>query len=157
LDYLADVSSVGLPSWSGVISDALVNKFANNIIGAGYIDIEKQFKPELIKRYENLSSFNASKCNMVEDCPVYYRALFNLKPTLSIIGNVSKSTGILMLNGENDSITPVQQAFLLQQRLTELNHPDHTLITYPNLSFVSVGDSKWTNTAVCFSRYLLMV
>ena len=38
-----------------------------------------------------------------------------------------------MLNGENDSQTPVQQAFLLQQRLTEVNHPDHTLITYPNL------------------------
>jgi hypothetical protein len=42
-----------------VISDALVNKFANNIIGAGYIDIEKQFKPELIKRYENPSSFKS--------------------------------------------------------------------------------------------------
>ena len=70
---------------------------------------------------------------MVEYCPVYYRALFSLLPTLSIIGNVSKSTGILLLNGENDSWTPVQQAFLLQQRLTEINHPDHTLITYPNL------------------------
>ena len=120
-----------------VISDALVNKFANNIIGAGYIDIEKQFKPELIKRYENLSSFNTSICNMVEDCPVYYRALFNLKPTLSIIGNVS------MLDGENDSITPVQQAFLLQQRLTEVNHPDHTLITYPNLGNQFYPSSQW--------------
>jgi hypothetical protein len=29
--------------------------------------------------------------------------------------------------------TPVQQAFLLQQRLTDVNHPDHTLITYPGL------------------------
>ena len=41
---------------------------------------------------------------------------------------MSQTTGILMLNGENDSQTPVQQAFLLQQRLTEVNHPDHTLI-----------------------------
>jgi uncharacterized protein len=32
--------------------------------------------------------------------------------------------------GENDV---VEQAFLLQQRLAEINHPDHTLITYPNL------------------------
>ena len=56
-----------------------------------------------------------------------------MTPNLSIIGNVSKSTGILILNGENDSQTPVQQAFLLQQRLTDVNHPDHTLITYPNL------------------------
>ena len=28
----------------------------------------------------------------------------------------AKSTGIIILNGENDSQTPVQQAFLLQQR-----------------------------------------
>ena len=45
--------------------------------------------------------------------------LSNMIPNLSIIGNVSKSTGILILNGENDSQTPVQQAFLLQQKLTE--------------------------------------
>src|SRR5437667_7856228 len=43
---------------------------------------------------------------------------------ISIIGNVSSSTGILILNGENDTQTPVQQALLLQQRLTELTHCD---------------------------------
>ena len=69
---------------------------------------------------------------------------FNLKPNLSIIGNVSKSTGILMLNEENDSRTPVQQAFLLQQRLTEVNHPDHTLITYPNLGHLFYSSSQWS-------------
>jgi uncharacterized protein len=90
-----------------VISNALVNEFANNTIGAGYISIDKQIKPLLMKRYENLSSFNLSKCNMLENCPVWYRSEFSLIPTLSIIGNVSKSTGILMLNGENDSLTPV--------------------------------------------------
>jgi uncharacterized protein len=108
---------------TNVISNALVTKFANNTIGAGYIGIDKQLKPLLINRDENLSFFNLSKCNMVEECPVWYRSLFSLIPTLSIIGNVSKSTGILMLNGENDSLTPVQQAFLLQQRLTAVNHP----------------------------------
>jgi uncharacterized protein len=50
-----------------------------------------------------------------------------------MIGNVSSTTGILRLQGENDTNTPVQQAFMLQQRLTELNHPDHTLIIYPGL------------------------
>jgi hypothetical protein len=48
-----------------------------------------------------------------------------------MIGNVSSNTGILTLQGENDTQTPVQQACMLQQRLTELNHPDHMLITYP--------------------------
>jgi predicted esterase len=105
-----------------VITNALVNKFGNNTIEAGYVSIEKQIKPVLIKGYENISSFNLSKCNNLEGCPVWYRSQFSLIPTLSIIGNVSKSIGILMLNGENDSETPVQQAFLLQQRLTEVNH-----------------------------------
>jgi len=31
------------------------------------------------------------------------------------IGNISSSPGILILQGENDTQTPVQQAFMLQQ------------------------------------------
>lgn len=50
-----------------------------------------------------------------------FRSQSNLEPTLSTIGNISKSTGILILNGENDFKAPVQQALLLQQRLTEVN------------------------------------
>jgi hypothetical protein len=37
---------------------------------------------------------------------------------------------------ENDSQTPPGQALLLQQRLTEVNHPDHLIITYPDLSIL---------------------
>jgi hypothetical protein len=66
-----------------------------------------------------------------------------LIPNLSIIGNVSNSTGILLLSGDNDSSVPVQQAFLLQQRLTDVNHPDHTLITYPNLGHTFNPSSQW--------------
>lgn len=138
-----------------VLSNALVNTFGNNTIGAGYIDIDKQLKPLLIMRYENLTSFNLSKCNMIEACPEYYRSLFSLIPTLSIIGNVSKSTGILMLNGENDSLTPVQQAFLLQQRLAEVNHPDHTLITYPNLGHQFYPSSQWETQNGPIEQYVL--
>jgi dipeptidyl aminopeptidase/acylaminoacyl peptidase len=56
---------------------------------------------------------------------------------------ISKSTGILILNGENDSQNPVEQAFLLQQRLTDINHPDHILITYPNLGHLFYPSSIW--------------
>src|SRR5205085_9061404 len=96
-----------------------------------YISIDKELKPLLIRKIESLTAKNAS-CT-VDSCPIWLRSGFNLIPALSIIGNVSKSTGILLLNGENDTQTPVQQAFLLQQRLTDVKHPDHTLITYPNL------------------------
>jgi hypothetical protein len=137
-----------------VITNALVNKFGNKT--AGYISIDKQLKPLLMKSYENATAFNLSKCNNLEGCPVWYRSLFSLIPTLSIIGNVSKTTGILILNGENDSETPVQQAFLLQQRLTEVNHPDHTLITYPNLGHVFYPSSQWSRGAgVGIEQYVL--
>jgi len=139
-----------------VITNALVNKFGNNTIEPGHINIDKQLKPFLIKSFENATAFNLSKCNNLEECPVGYRSLFSLIPTLSIIGNVSKSTGILILNGENDSQTPVQQAFLLQQRLSDVNHPDHTLITYPNLGHVFYPSSQWSRGAgVGIEQYVL--
>ena len=122
---------------------------------SGHISIDKQIKPALIKYYENLTAFNPSKCNDLRGCPVWFRSESNLIPTLSIIGNVSKSTGILMLNGENDSPTPVQQAFLLQQRLTEVNHPDHTLITYPNLGHLFYPSSQWSTGFGPIQPYVL--
>ena len=79
----------------------------------------------------------------------------SLIPILSIIGNVSKSTGILILNGENDTQTPIQQAFILQQRLTDVNHPDHTLITYPNLGHLFYPSSQWLTGAGPIQQYVL--
>jgi uncharacterized protein len=108
-----------------------------------------------MKSYENDTAFNLSKCNMIGGCPVWYRSLSSLTPTLSIIGNVSKSTGILLLNGGNDSETPVQQAFLLQQRLTDVNHPEHTLITYPNLGHTFYPSSRWSTGIGPIQQYVL--
>jgi pimeloyl-ACP methyl ester carboxylesterase len=138
-----------------VITNALVDKFGNNTIEAGQISIDKQLKPLLIKSYENITAFNPSKCNNLEGCPVWYRSHFNLIPTLSIIGNVSKSIGILILNGENDFDTPVQQAFILQQRLTEVNHPDHTLITYSNLGHIFNPSSLLSRGTGPIEHYVL--
>jgi uncharacterized protein len=51
--------------------------------------------------------------------------------------------------------TPVQEAFLLQQRLTDLNHPDHTLITYPNLGHVFYTSSQWETGIGPIQQYVL--
>jgi hypothetical protein len=109
----------------------------------------------LVKNYENLTAFNPSKCNNVALCPILWRSLSNMIPTLSTIGNVSKSTGILILTGENDSQTPVQESFLLQQRLTDVNHLDHTLITYPNLGHSFYPSSQWSTTFGPTQPYVL--
>jgi uncharacterized protein len=151
LKNLVVPSSVLLTNNIKVITNALVKEFGTN----DSISIEKQLNPLLIKGYENLTAFNLLKCNNFEPCPVWLRSAFSLIPTLSIIGNVSKSTGILILNGENDSLTPVQQAFLLQQRLTEVNHPDHTLITYPNLGHVFYPSSQWSTGIGPIQQYVL--
>jgi dienelactone hydrolase len=135
------------------ITNTLSKEFGTN----GYVSIDRQLKPSLIKGYENATALKwlDSKCNNLGGCSKWAISEFNIKPNLSIIGNVSKSTGILLLNGENDSQTPVQQAFLLQQRLTDVNHPDHTLITYPNLGHIFYPSSKWSTSFGPFEPYVL--
>jgi hypothetical protein len=125
------------------IANFLLNKFANNTIEDGYISIDKQLKPLLMKSYENATAFNLSKCNSLGGCPVWYRSLVSLIPTLGIIGNVSKATGILILNGENDSLTPVQQAFLLQQRLTEFSISLAVVVTVAVFVIGSIATSVY--------------
>ena len=100
------------------------------------------------------------KCT-VSRCPIWIKSEYALQPNLDIIGNVPSNTSILILQGENETQTPVEQAFLLQQKLTDVGHPDHTLIIYPNLGHIfypslPVVDWSRPNTAVCFSRYLFM-
>jgi pimeloyl-ACP methyl ester carboxylesterase len=126
----------------------------------GYISIGKQLKPMLVKTYENTTSFNPSNACVLNPsnvglCPILWRSLANMIPNLSIIGNVSKSTGILIFHGENDSQVPVQEAFLLQQRLTDVNHPDHTLITYPNLGHLFYPSSQWSTGIGPIEPYVL--
>jgi uncharacterized protein len=78
-----------------------------------------------------------------------------LQPTLDVIGNVSSNTSILIIQGENDTQTPVEQAFLLQQKLTEVGHPDHTLITYPNLGHLFYLSSEWQTGIGPIEQYVL--
>ncbi len=71
-----------------VITKNLLEKFGTT----GHVSIQKQIRPTLIKYYENESAFNLSKCNEIRGCPVWFRSEFSLIPTLSIIGDISKST-----------------------------------------------------------------
>ena len=150
-DTLPLPSSILRPNNTKTITNTLVREIGTN----GSISIDKQLRPLLMKAYENHTALNLSKCNNIEGCPIWFRSQLSLLPTLSIIGNVSKSTGILLLNGENDSQTPVQQAFLLQQRLTDVQHPDHTLITYPNLGHDFYPSSQWFTSEGPIPPYVL--
>jgi dipeptidyl aminopeptidase/acylaminoacyl peptidase len=71
-----------------------------------------------------------------------------------MIGNVTSNTGILILIGANDSQTPLEQALLLQQRLTKVNHPDHLIIVYPDLGHTFVPSNQWITSHGQMEEYV---
>ena len=125
-----------------LFGEPLAALFGNN--ATGNLDIDKQLKPFLEKQYENITSGDIrAKCSFQGGCPIWLNSHDNLEPNLSIVGNIPNSTSVLILHGQNDSQAPIQQSFLLQQRLTEVNHPDHTLITYTELGHLFSPSSQW--------------
>lgn len=145
----------------GNLTQLLINKtnVTDNRVGtlhkqnntnADLISIEKELKPALVREYENETSPNASllsaKCIDIYGCPSYGKSFSALGSVNSMIGNVSSNIGILILVGKNDSQTPLEQASLLQQRLTEVNHPDHLMIVYPGLGHTFVPSNQWISS-----------
>jgi uncharacterized protein len=129
-----------------------------------YINIATELKPALIEESKkffsastsSLSSFNISdKCTNLEGCPLYLESFLKLESNLNTISKVPLTTSILILNGENDTQTPVEGAFLLQQKLTEINHPDHVMITYPNLGHEFYPSSQWQTRQGPIQQYVL--
>ena len=126
------------------------------------INIERELRPVL---EQNEKAFFApsktgtgsieGKCTNLEGCDKYEKSFLAFDLNLGIIGKVPPNTGVLILNGENDTQTPVQQALLLQQRLTEVKHPDHTLITYPNLGHEFHPSSQWFTENGPIPEYVL--
>ena len=110
-----------------------------------FISINDELKPGLIDRTNRASVVTpGEKCNVLKGaCPIWITSQYALTPNLDIIDKVPSDTSILIQNGKNDSDTPILQALLLQQELTEARHPDHTLITYPNLGHVFYPSSQW--------------
>jgi uncharacterized protein len=113
-----------------------------------FIDINNELKPKLQEKFQSVSVMTeGERCDILKGpCPIWVNSQYALAPNLDIIGKVPTDISILILQGENDTDTPLEQAFLLQQKLTELKHPDHTLITYPNLGHLFYPSSKWITT-----------
>ncbi len=167
LDYMhqvLDKNGTGFISVQEAIQDPLVGRFivanfgnnTNTTTATEFIDIERQVKPLLEKALEEFTQADPNaRCDNPEGCPIWFNSAVNLEPNLSVIGNLSKSASILMLNGENDPLTPVQQSFLLEQRLTEVDHPDHTLITYPDLGHTFAISPQWSTGLGPVEQYVL--
>jgi pimeloyl-ACP methyl ester carboxylesterase len=131
-----------------------------------YINIDAELKPALIQQAKSFFSTSrqvagvttktaSEKCVNLEGCPMYSDSFLALEPNLNTIGKVPPTTNILILNGENDTQTPLQGALLLQQKLTEINHPDHILISYPNLGHEFYPSSQWQTEHGPIPSYVL--
>lgn len=142
----------------------------NTTISKDTISIDNDLKPALIAAYNNVTfptnSALLSKCldvhygyfewnSGLEGCPKWMKSHFDLQSTLSMIGNVSSGMGILILQGENDTATPLEQGLQLEQRLMEVNHPDHLLITYPDLGHSLSPSSNWISQSGPMAEYVL--
>jgi alpha-beta hydrolase superfamily lysophospholipase len=142
-----------------IINDPLFGEPLAALFGSnatGNLDINKRLKPFLEGQYENVTSEDISaKCSFEGACPIWLNSHANLEPNLSIVGNIPNSTSVLILHGENDSQAPIQQSFLLEQRLTEVNHPDHSLITYPDLGHLFNPSSPWYTEFGPMEQYVL--
>jgi predicted esterase len=134
------------------------------------ISIEDDLKSALIAAYNNVTfptdSAMLSKCldvhygyfewnSGLEGCPKWMRSHSDLQSTLSMIGNVPSGMSILILQGENDTATPLEQGIQLQQRLMEVNHPDQLLITYPGLGHSLSPSSNWISQSGPMTEYVL--
>jgi alpha-beta hydrolase superfamily lysophospholipase len=130
-----------------------------------YININTELKPALIEQAKSFFSpskaattttaASSGKCVNLEGCPKYSKSFLAFKTNLNTISEVPPNTSILILQGENDTQTPVEQSFLLQQKLTEINHPDHMLITYPNLGHSFYPSSQWETERGPIPQYVL--
>lgn len=111
------------------------------------VSIKNQLKPAALSAYNNITAPSAlllsSECQSQAACPIAINSHMNLERTLDKIGNMPSNISILIMTGENDSLTPVEQGLLLQQKLTEENHPDHLIITYPNLGHLFTPSNQW--------------
>lgn len=127
-----------------------------------YISINNELRPKIVHFFEVIvdeimssSSYSDEKCNDIEGCELLLKSHLLSNNTLNIIENIPSNIGILVLQGENDTFTPVQQAFLIQQKLTEIKHPNHSLITYPKLGHYFYPSSQWVETVGPIEDYVL--
>jgi alpha-beta hydrolase superfamily lysophospholipase len=123
------------------------------------INIEDELRAAALVAYENITSPSAlvlsSECQSQAACPVAINSHMNLESTVDMMGNVSSGVDILILQAENDSLVPNEQGLLLQQRLTQVNHPDHLLITYPNLGHLFAPSNQWITEEGPVEEYVL--
>lgn len=114
--------------------------------GDGYMSIEGEFKPFLVWLIDYMAKGTYPGSRLVQSHAKWVN-------TIEMIGNVTAS--ILILQGEGDFSTPFMEALLLEQKLTQVEHPDHTLISYPGLGHFFYPTDGWNLAVGPMQDYVL--
>lgn len=114
--------------------------------GDDLVDIEEEFESFLIRLFDYAMTAEYPGSKLVQ-------SQLALESNMDMIGNVTSS--ILILQGESDILTPLEDALLLEQRLTEIGHQDHTLITYPGLGHYFYPEDYWSIAMGPMQDYVL--
>ena len=114
--------------------------------GDEFMDIEEEFESFLIRLMDYAMTAEYPGSKLVQ-------SQLALESTMDTIGYVTSS--VLILHGVNDILTPLEDALLLEQKMTENGHPDHTLITYPGLGHYFYPEDYWSTAMGPMQEHVL--
>ena len=120
------------------------------------IQIDTTVRGLLEQRFQSIfADTEDGSCPFVVMCPPMLRTFGELD-NLSIIGNISSSS-ILLMQGGQDLGLPPTQPLMLEQRLLAVNHPDHTIIVYPGHGhfLTDIGEDSWIDMPGPIPQYVL--
>jgi alpha-beta hydrolase superfamily lysophospholipase len=112
----------------------------------GYMSIDDEFKPFLVRLIDYMANGTYPGSKLVQSHAKWVN-------TGDMIGNVTSS--ILILQGEGDFSTPYMESLLLEQKLTQVGHSDHTLISYPGLGHFFYPTDGWNLSVGPMQDYVL--
>jgi hypothetical protein len=133
-ESLAPLQAIGLVIWNNTTKEHQWHSVITSD-RRGNISIRGDLEPLIKKQVQPMLSNESVKASP------WLASYFALNNTTDIIGDISAS--ILILQGENDTQIHLPEAMLLEQKLTEVKHPDHTLIIYPGLGHSFHPSKNW--------------
>jgi hypothetical protein len=110
------------------------------------MSIDDEFKPFLVRLIDYMANGTYPGSKLVQSHAKWVN-------TGDMIGNVTVS--ILILQGEGDFSTPYMESLLLEQKLTQVRHSDHTLISYPGLGHFFYPTDGWNLSVGPMQDYVL--
>lgn len=81
-----------------------------NVNNDTFISINDELKPRLIDQLRSASVVTPKEKCGLKPCPIWLKSQYSAIPNLDIISKVPLTTSILIMNGKNDSQTPIQHA-----------------------------------------------